>query len=81
VPERRIVYEAIMKDGNSFRHTFDRMPSGEGTHLSKRFEATKLSLSNKLMAPFAAAFIVPGAVAGDLERIKACVEGNNRSGV
>lgn len=72
-PNRRIVYEATMKDGTVFRHTLDLEPSGNGTHLSKRMETLKRSLMFKLMAPVGA-LMAPGMVARDVERIKGRLE-------
>jgi uncharacterized protein YndB with AHSA1/START domain len=73
-PNRRIVYEVTMKNGDMFRHTFDLEPAGTGTRLSKRFESLKLSLASKLLSSIAGAFIAPKLLAGDVERIKARVE-------
>lgn len=73
-PNRRIVYEATMKDGSVFRHTFELAPAGNGTQLSKRFETLKPTLMFRLMAPVVGAVLAPKAVAGDLERIKARLE-------
>jgi uncharacterized protein YndB with AHSA1/START domain len=73
VPNRRIVYEVTMKDGNTFRHTLEMQPSGNGTHLSKRFQTLKLSLLSKLTMPMAAV-VAPRLVTGDVERIKAHLE-------
>lgn len=74
VPDRRIVYTAEMKDGSTFRHTFELTPDGAGTHLSKKFETVHLTLINKLTAPIAGALIVPKVVQGDVRRIKARLE-------
>jgi uncharacterized protein YndB with AHSA1/START domain len=73
-PGRRIVYEATMKNGSSFRHMFDLSPNGAGTHLTKRFEGVKLGLMDKLTYPLASRMIAPGLLKGDLERIKSHCE-------
>jgi uncharacterized protein YndB with AHSA1/START domain len=75
-PNRRIVYQATMKNGSVFRHTLDIAPSGVGSHLSKRFESVKLGLVDKLMSAVAGAVLAPGLLKGDLERIKANLERN-----
>ncbi len=72
-PNRRIVYEVTMKDGNAFRHTLELAPAEDGTHLSKRFETLRRTLAFKLMAPVGAV-LAPRALAGDVERIKAQLE-------
>ena len=77
-PGRRIAYEAVMKNGNTFRHTFDLQPSAGGTRLKKRFQSLKLSLVSKLMSGLAGTFIAPKLLAGDLQRIKARMEQSAR---
>ncbi len=72
-PNSRIVYEATMKDGSLFRHTFTMEPSGSGTHLTKRFQSVRLSLPMKLFSPMGS-LMAPKTVTGDLERIKARLE-------
>jgi uncharacterized protein YndB with AHSA1/START domain len=74
VPPRLIVYEVTMKDGNTFRHTFEIEARQGGTHLKKRFQSLKLSLLSKLMALVAATFLAPRLLAGDVERIKERME-------
>jgi uncharacterized protein YndB with AHSA1/START domain len=72
-PNRRIVYEVTMKDGNTFRHTLELQPSGAGTHLRKHFQTLKLSFVSKLTLPVAA-IVAPRLAAGDIQRIKARLE-------
>lgn len=72
-PNQRIVYEAAMKNGDTFRHTLELQPSERGTHLIKRFQTLKLSLVSKLTMPIAAV-IAPKLLAGDVERIRAQLE-------
>ncbi|HEX5368272.1 MAG TPA: hypothetical protein VFY10_02555, partial [Dehalococcoidia bacterium] len=74
VPNRKLVYEATMKDGTRLRHTLEMRPVGDSTRLSKRFESLKLGFSGQLMAPIVATFILPKALTGDLQRIKANLE-------
>jgi len=73
-PNRRIVYEVTMKDSNTFRHTLDLQPSGNGTHLSKRFQTLHLTLLSKLTLPIGM-MVAPKLVTHDVERIKANLEG------
>jgi uncharacterized protein YndB with AHSA1/START domain len=72
-PDRRIVYEVTMKDGNTFRHTLEMQPTGNGTHLSKRFQTLNLTLFSKLTLPIGM-MVAPKMVANDVERIKARLE-------
>ncbi len=73
-PARRIVYDVTMKDGSTFRHTFELQPSGTGTRLSKRFQSVKLKFPGSLFAPIAGLTLAPASVQGDLDRIKAHLE-------
>lgn len=74
VPNQRVVYEA---NGNAglLRHAFDVAPSDGGTRVTKTFEPVKAKFPFALFLPVAQAFIVPGGLQGDLERIKAQLEG------
>ena len=78
VPNRRIVYEATMKNGDTFRHTFELQPSGSGTHLGKRFQTMSLALISKLKLPLGY-LIAARLTAGDVQRIKANLEPGSRS--
>ena len=73
VPGRRLVYEVTMKDGNTFRHTWDVTPAPGGSHLVKRFETLKLNLLSKLTLPIGRV-VAPKMTAGDLTRMKARLE-------
>lgn len=75
-PNRRIVYEVLMKDGNTFRHTLELQPSGSGTHSIKRFQTLNLTLFSKLTLPIGM-MVAPKMVANDVERIKARLEGGS----
>ena len=75
VPNRKIVYEATMKNGQRFLHTLEMAVTGDGaTRLSKRFQTLKLSLSSNILAPVVARLIIPKALTGDLQRMKANLE-------
>ena len=75
-PNRRIVYESQGKAG-LIRHSFDIEPSdGGGVQVTKRFEAVQAKLPFALFLPMVSMFVLPGALKGDLERIKAKVEGS-----
>jgi uncharacterized protein YndB with AHSA1/START domain len=73
VPNQRIVYEVVMKDSNAFRHTLELRPSGNGTHLTKRFQSLKLTLLSKLTLPLGWV-VAPRLMAGDVKRMKARLE-------
>jgi uncharacterized protein YndB with AHSA1/START domain len=75
-PSRRIVYEVTMKDGNTFRHTLEMQPAGNGTHFSKRFQTLNLTLFSKLTLPIGMV-IAPKMVADDVERMKARLESDS----
>ena len=72
-PNRRIVYEVTMKDGNTFRHTLEMEPAVNGTHFSKRFQTLNLTLFSKLTRPIGM-IVAPRMVVHDVERIKANLE-------
>ncbi|HEX5140114.1 MAG TPA: SRPBCC family protein [Dehalococcoidia bacterium] len=74
MPNRKIVYEATMKNGQRFRHTLEMQAATGGTRLTKRFESLKLTFSSVFLAPIVARLILPRALAGDLKRIKANLE-------
>ena len=73
-PNRRIVYEVTMKDGNTFRHTLELQQTGSGSHFVKRFQTVNLTLISKLTLPIGM-LLAPKMVAHDVERIKANIEG------
>ena len=70
VPNRKIVYEATMKNGQRFRHTLEMQAATGGTRLSKRFESLKLTFSSSLLSPLVARLIIPKGLTGDLQRIR-----------
>jgi uncharacterized protein YndB with AHSA1/START domain len=74
VPNQRVAYES---EGNAglLRHTFDVAPADGGTRLSKTFEPVKAKFPFALFLPIAQAFLVPGNIESDLDRIKAKLEG------
>lgn len=74
-PNRRVVYES---QGNAglIRHSFDIGPSDGGVEVTKTFEAVKAGFPFALFLPVVSAFILPGVLKRDLERIKAKLEGS-----
>ncbi len=74
-PNRRVVYESQGKAG-LMRHSFDIEPSGSSVEVSKSFEAVKAGFPFVLFEPIVMAFVAPGALKSDLERIKAKLEGS-----
>jgi uncharacterized protein YndB with AHSA1/START domain len=74
-PSRRVVYESQGKAGH-LRHWFEITPSGSGVEVEKGFDIVKAGFPFVLFAPVVKAFIAPGALKGDLERIKAKLEGS-----
>lgn len=70
---QRIVYEA---DGNAglIGHTFELSPADGGTQLTKRFDIMKPKFPLNVLSPILQAFVLPGGLKGDLERIKAKLE-------
>ena len=74
VPGRRIVFEADGKVG-LVRHTFEIAPSDGSVQVTKSFDMVKGKFPFTIMYPLVAKrFYWPGALKGDLERIKAKVE-------
>ena len=73
VPNQRLVYESVMKDGNRFRHTLELTPTAAGTRLRKRFQSLKLNLTSTLMSPIGM-IVAPRFTAADLQRIKRRLE-------
>jgi uncharacterized protein YndB with AHSA1/START domain len=74
VPNQKVVYEAAGNAG-VIRHTFEVAAADGGTRLAKSFEAAQAKFPFALFLPIAQAFIVPGGLQGDLDRIKAKLEG------
>ncbi len=74
VPNQRIVYQS---DGNAglVRHSFELAPVEGGVQLTKGFESVKAKPPFSLLLPIVAMFVLPGALTGDLQRIKAKLEG------
>ena len=75
VPNQRVVYESQGKAG-VIRHSFDLKPDGGGVQVTKSFDVVKAGFPFALFLPMARAFILPGALSADLQRIKAKVEGS-----
>jgi uncharacterized protein YndB with AHSA1/START domain len=73
VPGSRVVYEVTMKDGNTFRHSWEVTPAPGGSHLVKRFESLKLNVISKLTLPIGM-LVAPKMMAGDLTRMKSRLE-------
>ena len=73
VPNQRVVYESQGKAGH-FRHAFELSPSGSGTQVTKRVEVVKAGFPFVIFQPIVKAFILPGAMQSDLQRIKEKVE-------
>ncbi|MDZ4278272.1 MAG: SRPBCC family protein [Dehalococcoidia bacterium] len=76
VPNQRIVYQA---EGNAgvIRHSFDLTPVDGGVQVTKGLDVVQAKFPFSLFAPIVKAFIAPGGLNGDLERIKAKVEGGS----
>jgi uncharacterized protein YndB with AHSA1/START domain len=74
VPNQRVVYESQGKAGH-IRHTFELSPSGGGTQVTKRVEVVKAGFPFVIFQPIVKAFILPGAMQSDLQRIKEKLEG------
>jgi uncharacterized protein YndB with AHSA1/START domain len=72
-PNQRVVYEA---SGNAglLRHTFELAPADGGSQLTKRFEAVQAKFPFSIFLPIVSAFVLPGALSGDLRRIKEKLE-------
>ena len=78
VPNQRIVYES---DGNAglMRHSFELAPAEGGTRVTKGFEAVQAKFPFRLFLPVVSAFVLPGALNGDLQRIKEKLEESSPS--
>ena len=75
VPNQRVVYESRGKAGH-IRHAFQLAPADGGTRVTKSFDVVKAGFPFVLFLPMAKAFIIPGALSSDLQRIKAKLEGS-----
>jgi len=73
VPNQRIVYESAGNAG-LMRHTFELAPAEGGVQVTKGFEAVQAKFPFSLFLPIVSAFVLPGALNGDLQRIKAKLE-------
>ena len=73
VPNQRVVYESEGKAG-LIRHSFDIKPADGGVQVTKGFDVVKAGFPFALFLPMARMFILPGALSGDLQRIKAKLE-------
>ena len=73
VPNQRIVYQSDGKAG-VMRHTFELTPADGGVQVTKGFEAVQAKFPFSLFLPIVSAFVLPGALNGDLQRIKAKLE-------
>ena len=58
------------------RHSFDIATSGAGVEVTKTFEVLKAGFPFVIFRPVVLAFVAPGALKSDLERIKAKVGGS-----
>jgi uncharacterized protein YndB with AHSA1/START domain len=74
VPNQKVVYEA---DGNAgvIRHAMTFASADGGTQVTKSFDVVKAKGPFVVFAPIAKMFVVPGGLQGDLERIRAKLEG------
>lgn len=76
VPNSRIAFESI-GDAGRWRHYIQLQEESGGTRLTKGSEILEPSLMTRLLAPIAKMFVIPAALAGDLRRIKAKLEGGS----
>jgi len=74
VPNQKVVYEANGKAG-TIRHAFMFAAADGGTQVTKTFDIAQAKFPFALFAPMAKMFSVPNGLQGDLERIKAKLEG------
>lgn len=75
VPNERIVFDCEASAGR-LRHSFELQPPDGGVQLTKSFEALETRMPFTLLLPVLRAFVLPGALAADLRRIKEKVEGS-----
>jgi uncharacterized membrane protein len=71
----RITYEVQGKAGH-FRHWIQLSPADGGVEVTKGLEVVKANFPYNMLFPVMAPFVVPSGLSGDLERIKAKVEGS-----
>jgi uncharacterized protein YndB with AHSA1/START domain len=74
-PNQHLVYESDGKAG-LIRHEFNVTPASDGVQVSKSMEVIKPKFPFTIFAPIVKTFVLPGALAGDLARIKAKLEGS-----
>jgi uncharacterized protein YndB with AHSA1/START domain len=72
-PPRRVVYESQGKAG-VLRHTIEVTLKDGGVEVEKGFDIVKAGFPFVIFAPIVKAFVAPGALKSDLERIKAKME-------
>ena len=75
VPNQRIVYQSAGNAG-LIRHSFELAPAEGGVQVTKGFEPVKARFPFSVLLPIVSLFVLPGALGGDLQRIKAKVEGS-----
>lgn len=78
VPNEKIVYEA-QDDVGHFRHSFVLAEQDGATRVTKGLEPLKLSLLFRLLSPFILRVAAPKGLAGDLQRIKEKLEGEEKA--
>lgn len=73
VPNQRLVYEA---NGNAglIRHSFEVKPADGGVQVTKVFDIVQPKFPLNVLQPILRAFVLPGALSGDLQRIKEKME-------
>ena len=74
VPNEKIVFESV-GDAGLLQHHFLLKEEGGTTILAKGLEPLRTAGLFKLLAPIVMAFVAPRGFDGDLERIKAKLEG------
>ncbi len=74
VPDQRIVYESEGSAG-TIRHSFDLAPADGGVQVTKGFDVVQAKFPFSIFAPIVTAFLTPGNLQGDLQRIKEKIEG------
>jgi uncharacterized protein YndB with AHSA1/START domain len=77
VPNQRVVFEVEGNVGR-IRHAFELAPADGGTQVTKSFDMVEGKFPFSFFFPIVAKpFVLPGALEGDLQRIKAKVEGGS----
>jgi len=74
VPNSRIAFESV-GDAGQWRHYIQLQEESGGSRLTKGSEILKPSLMTRFLGPVAKMFVIPAALNGDLQRIKAKLEG------